>query len=87
MGQIVSYAMNERGNFVIEVKPTEIKHNRVKTTQVAGTGWYEALNGMFAQDPEGNDVPLYASVSIRYANSNSLPSIPEKKGAVILPFR
>lgn len=69
MGQIVAYAQNEEGNFIIEVKPTKRTHSRIRTTQVAGTNWDEPLNGLYAKDPEGNDVPLLANISIRYSNS------------------
>lgn len=68
MSQIVAYSKNERGNFVLEVKPA-IRYTRKRTTQIAGTDWDEPLPGLFALDPEGNQVPLQANVSIRYSNS------------------
>jgi len=91
MGQIVAFARNEQGNFVLEVKPSMIRNSRVKTVQVAGTSWYEPLPGLYDKDPDGNDVPLMANVSIRYPSNyhsglfvvparrdNSIPSVPFK---------
>lgn len=86
MGQIVAYSRNAAGNFVIEVRPL-LHHKRVKTTQIAGTNGYESLSGMYAKDPEGNEVPLHADISIRYPNNYSvLAASPEKKVSTV-PFR
>jgi hypothetical protein len=68
MAQIVSFAVNERGNYVLEIKRAKQPLPRQRTTQVAGTTVDEQLHGLFGKDPDGNDVPLMASISVRYSN-------------------
>jgi len=71
VGQIVSAKKNEKGNYVLEVKPLP-EHSVSETganIHVAGTvGWAEILPGLTIEDPDGNLQQLRGTVDIRYIN-------------------
>lgn len=83
MAQIVSAAVKENGNFVIEFKGLESQRASKSgdTVQVAGTnGWAEPLIGLMGTDPEGKPVPLTAAIQVRYRNPYKTgSSTPSKK--------
>lgn len=87
MAQIVSAAVKDNGNFVIEFKALDSQRASKSgdTVQVAGTnGWAEPLIGISGTDPDGQPVPLTAAIQVRYRNPYKTgTSTPSKKSPAV----